>query len=78
MKKLQYSLSICLELISPEDGETIDCNTETEYFDTLEEATTAAAKYKIGDIVSRYGDGVESRFVMIEVSEDPEEVEYFD
>ena len=78
MKKLQYSLSICLELISPEDGETIDCNTETEYFDTLEEATAAAHKYKIGDIVGRYGDGVESKVVMIEVSEDPEEVEYFD
>jgi len=41
MKKLQYSLSLCLDLISPESRETIDCHTETEYFDTLEEARAA-------------------------------------
>lgn len=76
MKKLQYSLALCLDLISPENGETVDCHTETEYFDTLEEAKAAAAKYSIGDIVGRYGDGVECKVALIEVSEDPQEIDF--
>lgn len=78
MKKLQYSLSLSLDLISPENGEIIDCHTETEYFDTWEQAKKAADKYSIGDVVGGYGDGVKCVVALIEVSEEPQEIDFFD
>ena len=32
--------------------------------------------YSIGDIVGRYGDGVECKVALIEVSEDPQEIDF--
>lgn len=78
MKKLQYSFSMSLDLISPENGETIDCHTETEYFDTWEQAKKAAAAYSIGDVVGGYGDGVKCVIAMIEVSDTPQEIDFYD
>ena len=77
MKKLQYTLSLSLNLINPE-GESVDNHVETEYFDTLEQAKKAAAKYSIGDVVGGYGDGVKCIVALIEVSEEPQEIDFFD
>ena len=77
MKKLQYTLSLSLDLINPE-GESVDNHVETEYFDTWEQAKKAAANYSIGDVVGGYGDGVKCVVALIEVSEEPQEIDFFD
>lgn len=77
MKKMQYVLSIGLSLINPE-GEEVDYHVENEYFDTWIEAKKAADAYKLGDIEGGYADGVKCVVYLIEVSEEPQEIDFID
>ena len=78
MKKMKYSLKLFIGVIDPEDGETDDFHVETEYYDTHEEAQEKANSHYIGEVVGVYEDGAECKVNMIEVSDEPEEIECWD
>ena len=78
MKKLQYRLSLSIDVISSESGDVVDTQEQTEYFDTLPEAEAAASTYHVGDVIGEYGDGAECRVVLVDVPSDPEEVDYYE
>jgi hypothetical protein len=78
MKKMQYQLTIFFDLKHPEDPTFWDYQTEEYYFDTYTEAEKEAAKHHIGDIEGYYGDGVQCVVSDVIISDEPQEVEYFD
>lgn len=77
MKKLQYSVMVGIDMISQEDGESIDFRTETKYYDTLEQARKKAEGYHVGDVIGRYGDGTKCVISAVEISEELEEVDVY-
>jgi hypothetical protein len=78
MKKLQYTVSVLYDVIGSEDGEILDTESESEYYDTREEAHAAAAQYHAGQIIGEYGDGAKCVVQSVTVGADPEPVEFFD
>lgn len=80
MVKMKYVVSVCTDLIDPgdEDGEIIDTQIDYEYYDTYAEAETAAKAYPVGSVTGFYGDGVRCVVHSVEISDDPEPIDFFD
>ena len=78
MKKMQYVVSLAIDIVNPEEDEVVDSRVDTEYFDSLADAHARAAEYHEGEIIGRYGDGAVCVFQFAEVGERAELVDYFD
>ena len=77
MIKMQYRLTKCIDIIDPETEETIDSQIETEYFDRLADAEKEIGRHTVGEVVGEYADGAKAVLACpVEVSYEPEEVEY--
>ena len=75
MKK--YTLTMELAIVDESTGETLDTQTDTEYFDTRAEAEQAAARYRAEGIIAEYGEGEEKAVLLsAEVSDEPQEIEF--
>ena len=69
MKK--YAVSLNLEIKDTDNGEILDTQTETEYFDTFAEAEQAAARYRADGIAGEYADGTIAAITSAEADPEP-------
>mgnify|MGYP006873225744 FL=1 len=70
-------MTLNLAIVDTETGETIEAQTETEYYSTLAEAEQAAAQYREAGIAGEYTDGIIAAVTSADVDPEPQEVELF-
>ena len=73
----KYVLTLNLSIVDIESGETIEAQTETEYYSTLAAAEQAAARYREDGIAGEYADGTIAEVTSAEVDLEPQEIEPF-